>query len=150
MTDDLQRLVERIEGASEASGELDALIRCAVFAKPGSFVRQSPINGAWCVYEIGYGGNGRLWEPHGLTQQQRLGSFTTSIDAAMTLVPEGWEWLRKSPETMTVYRPLDPMESKAWAKHIDGTGATPALALASASLRARITQEQSNDPSSNG
>jgi hypothetical protein len=61
--------------------------------------------------------------------------YTASLDAAVTLVPEGHEWLRKSGQCMTVYRvPADPKE---WARHIDARGATPALALCAAALRAR-------------
>lgn len=56
------------------------------------------------------------------------------LDAAMGLVPEGCVWLRKSPETMSIYTP--PKDEKFWATHIDGKGATPALALVAACLRA--------------
>lgn len=61
-------------------------------------------------------------------------NYTASLDAAMTLVPEGHFWLRLSELTMTVSRP-DPNE-KRWAKHFEAAGATPALALVAASLRA--------------
>lgn len=57
------------------------------------------------------------------------------MDAATTLVPDDCMWLRLSPETMTVSRP-DPNE-KRWAKHFDGAGKTPALALCAAALKAR-------------
>jgi hypothetical protein len=61
--------------------------------------------------------------------------YTASLEAAITLVPVGCEWLRKQEQCMTVYRvPADPKE---WARHIDARGATPALALCSAALRAR-------------
>jgi hypothetical protein len=61
--------------------------------------------------------------------------YTASLDAAVTLVPEGHEWLRKNEICMTVYRaPTDPKE---WARHIDARGATPTLALCAAALRAR-------------
>lgn len=67
------------------------------------------------------------------------GSFspTTSLDAALTLVPEGFDWLRLGPVTMTVY-PVQ-HDPKAWAHHIEATGATPALALCAAALRARAS-----------
>lgn len=64
--------------------------------------------------------------------------YTASLDAAMTLVPDGSVWLRKSPETMSIYTP--PTDEKVWAHHIDGKGTTPALALTAAALRARATQ----------
>lgn len=58
-----------------------------------------------------------------------------SLDSAVTLVPEGHEWLRKSPGAMTVY--AVPVDDKTWAKHIECAGKTPALALCAASLKAR-------------
>jgi hypothetical protein len=61
--------------------------------------------------------------------------YTASLDAAVTLVPEGHEWLRKNEICMTVYRV--PADLKEWARHIDARGATPALALCAAALRAR-------------
>jgi hypothetical protein len=56
----------------------------------------------------------------------------------MTLVPEGHEWLRWSVDTMTVMLPPQPGDDeKQWARHIECRGATPALALCAAALRAR-------------
>jgi len=65
-----------------------------------------------------------------------LPPFTGSLDAALTLVPEGCEWLRKTPQTMTVYRVPDDL--KEWARHIDSHAATPARALIAACLKARM------------
>jgi len=59
---------------------------------------------------------------------------TASIDSAMSLVPAYCDWLRKDFDTMTVAIPA--ADEKQWARHIDGRGATPALALTAASLRA--------------
>jgi hypothetical protein len=87
--DELVGLATRCEQATGPDRELDALIRCAVFAPQGAFVRRSPVNGAWCTYEIGYGGKERLWEPRGLSQEARVGAFTASLDAAMALAVEG-------------------------------------------------------------
>lgn len=72
--------------------------------------------------------------------------YTASIDAAMTLVPEGYDWS------------LDNFDGEfgkpsAWvharrsaAEIVPVTGATPALALCSAALRARaaLASENSN------
>jgi hypothetical protein len=55
--------------------------------------------------------------------------------AAIALVPAGHEWLRKNGQCMTVYRV--PADLKEWARHIDARGATLALALCAAALRAR-------------
>ena len=71
---------------------------------------------------------------HGFGCQAAM--FTQSLDAAITLVPDGWDWLRKTERTMTVYRvPSDPKE---WARHIDIHAATPARALIAACLKARM------------
>jgi hypothetical protein len=57
--------------------------------------------------------------------------YTASLDGAVTLVPEGAQW------TLTVDGPR-------FLAHVSGftaTAATPALALCSAALRARASQE---------
>lgn len=64
----------------------------------------------------------------------RAPDYLSSLDAATTLVPRGWAWLRKDFSTMTCVQ-LTGTE-KGWAKHLDGMGATPAAALTAASLRA--------------
>jgi hypothetical protein len=71
----------------------------------------------------------------GLAADAEPPRFTASLDAAVMLVPEGCEWLRKSGQCMTVYRVPDDL--KEWARHIDARCATPALALCAAALRAR-------------
>lgn len=62
--------------------------------------------------------------------------YTSSIDAALKLVPDGWEWLRESPETMCVYLPKHE-DDKSWAIHITGAHKSPAIALCIAALKAR-------------
>ena len=151
MTDDLQRLVERIEGATGPDREIDCLIwgtqegrslewqgnilvekleGCIGWIDPGEHQRNFGCNRA----DQGFSG---------------ILAYTRSIDAAMTLVPEGFifgcgskdatktAWAWASPDVPLEYRSIS-------------NGATPALALCAAALRARINQEQSNDPSSNG
>tara|TARA_Y100001933_G_scaffold90783_1_gene91760 strand:- start:1586 stop:1996 length:411 start_codon:yes stop_codon:yes gene_type:complete len=62
--------------------------------------------------------------------------YTTSLDAAMTLVPEGWGWFKLRTSTGQVWVEVE---------REDGTGmiafsvhaATPALALCAAALRAQ-------------
>ncbi len=69
--------------------------------------------------------------------------FTTSLDSAMSLVPEGW--------SVQIIRTADSQYGNAnlyWfrggnsipAKKMHGAGATPALALCAAALRARSGQ----------
>jgi len=71
--------------------------------------------------------------------------YTASIDAALTLVPEGWaveRWQIWPGEPST----LDLLETKrsgdqwvrdGWQGKVDACAATPALALCAAALRAR-------------
>lgn len=62
--------------------------------------------------------------------------YTSSLDAALTLVPEGWEWLREHLETMCVYLPKH-NDVNSWDIHITGAHKTPAIALCIAALKAR-------------
>ena len=64
--------------------------------------------------------------------------YTSSLDIAITLVPEGCIWLRKSALTMTIV-PV-PENDKEWAKHYEAAGATPAIAL----CLARVNYELEN------
>ena len=69
----------------------------------------------------------------------RVGDYTSSVDSALTLVPEGWR---------VVFAQWDPEGAEvtlgtmlgAYAYHNE-TARTPALALCIASLRARLAQE---------
>jgi len=85
-------LAERCEQATGPEQKLDAEIRCAVFGPKDGYVRQSPINGRWCIFETGFNGRERIWEPRGLAALARMGEFTASLDAAEMLVPVGWWW----------------------------------------------------------
>jgi len=146
----LVELAVRCEQATGADRELDALIRCAVFAPIGAVVEQSPINGAWCIYS-GFSARDpsrrSTWEPYGLSQLQKLGEFTASLDAAMTLVPEGhtiqlsdWdhEILREKGPWQAIVLPFGArgsMQQFTFTNRCDHA-ATAALALCAASLRA--------------
>lgn len=64
----------------------------------------------------------------------RSPSFTASLDAAMTLVPEGYDW--------AVFRTNGGLTVHSWCgNREDIFAATPALALCAAALRARAAQE---------
>jgi hypothetical protein len=67
--------------------------------------------------------------------------FTASLDAAMKLVPEGWDWgAYFSPENIGIY-PRAVGAAKCQGPHdgqfVMAQSATPALALCAAALRAR-------------
>ena len=71
-------------------------------------------------------------------QDPDVAFYTASLDAAMTLVPEGWYWQvgQGNHAWAAVYEnPIPP------ATRVDPIAATPALALCAAALRARATQE---------
>lgn len=138
---DLLKLADRIETADKGSRELDAVIRLTVYAPEGAYVEQSPINGAWCIY---YGkdrsGRQRLWDGEGRKE------YTTSIDAAMTLVPEGASaqlTIHPDEAWADIYRLGDVKNDgptlsrdKALIGESDRCK-TPSLALCAAALRAR-------------
>lgn len=126
----IDALIAKLEASAEGSRELDAEIAvwrmkqeggdCWVDSDPG-FVR---IPGCGSVSSTSV----------------RARHYTTSIDAALSLVPAGWEWLKKAPRAMSVYR-LPPPDQ--WANHIDGGPAPDPIALCIAALKAR--KEVSHD-----
>lgn len=69
-------------------------------------------------------------------------NYLRSIDAAMTLVPEGCEWMLET----DYQRRGDPITANINWLDVDGiehswsTGHTPALALTAAALRARLME----------
>lgn len=66
--------------------------------------------------------------------------FTGSIDAALTLVPEGWFWnVDNNPEAGGYARMTDVPDIGEMMKDVRAVGRTPALALCIAALRARAT-----------
>ena len=142
----MRDLIQRLQDASEGSRELDALIRCAVYAPSSAYVEQSPINGAWCVFEgADRSGRARLWEGPGRNLE-----FTRSIDAAMTLLPAvdnetGVFWQLSNDGDGA--NPSDfrgrvlVCSLLATSTHI-GTAATPAIALCIAALQASNHKDQ--------
>ena len=109
----LLELATRVEQASGPDEHLDCAIALATGWEPAA---------SWV---------GMLLSPAG--EWGCLPSFTASLDAALTLVPAGWDWClsRGSGEPA--------IASMAPAMGVDGpmsTAATPALALCAAALRA--------------
>lgn len=133
-SDDLQRLVERIEAATGPCIMLDRDIALAVYPGAKSIDQDVRIS---------------VWDGNGRTKVN-VKPYTASLDAALSLVPAECRFnLNKRPFAdgradgyhaqvwySRYYATADDMPN-AWA-------ATPALALCAAALRARITQEQSN------
>lgn len=103
----LEELAARVEAATGPDRELDGAIGRAVGATPLMMCDTGNV-------EI-------------------FASFTASLDAALTLVPEGWFWQvgQGNHAWAAVYEnPIAP------SMRVDPIAATPALALCSASLQA--------------
>lgn len=130
MTSDL---IERLSQATQGSWELSdkVLLACG-------WTRRRVIDpGA----SADYGEDVEAWywdDPDGNPMATDRPSPTESIDAALTLVPEGWAWIVESCQPYE----SEPVECSAavWncrAQPPVHDGATPALALCIAALRAR-------------
>lgn len=112
----LLALAARLEAAQGPDDAIDLAI-----AEYGLRARQFDVN-----YEPRLWVERNCWEP------------TRCLDDAVKLVPKGCEWLRWSAGTMVVMLPPKPGdEGKGWARPIECRGATPALALCAAALKAR-------------
>ena len=114
MMDDL---LKRLEEATEGSRELDAEIGETLGIEP-----------AW------YGPYGYYDAAKDAPREHE--HYTTSLDAALTLVPEGWDWAIVSDDQASVYRRKK--SSGGYEEIFDSPveAATPALALCVASLKA--------------
>lgn len=64
-------------------------------------------------------------------------AFTQSVDAAMSLVPEGWAWTLYSDASCEIG--YEPERGGLMNPEFQSDAATPALALCAAALRARPT-----------
>lgn len=124
----LDELIARLEAASEGSRELDALIHAAVVNPPvmvdgGSWKGDVP-----AAYEPMSMVIGRL-PGKDLAELTGCPRYTTSLDAAMGLVPEGHGWTASNYGGAFVH-PIDhgPPEH--------GRHKSPALALCIAALKA--------------
>lgn len=120
---DLTSLIERIEAATEGSRELDGRIWCC-------------ING----YEfLGWDGAGCRYfaKQSGWISGDYIKEWTTSIDAALTLLPEGWWWLAvvcRRENHASVGSEIGTVEGELI---FETFGATAPIALLAAILRAR-------------
>lgn len=135
--EELLALAERCEGAPEGrSAELDEAISCAIFPE----LRQVSVTASVTGPEM-------IWEMRG--QRVRILDYSSSLDAALSLVPEGAVW-----HVMTDYGDLQrakvgPANNPSASIYsnedrplfIVADAATPALALTAAALRARAAKE---------
>jgi hypothetical protein len=117
----LLELAAKCEKATEPDRELD----CGIAVHFG-----------WRIKS--YGAIGPVWR-NGVSPPD----YTTSLDAAMTLVPEGWTaWQLRSRRRKTVFvatlsRLVDDIDEEFDEEEVTAHAATPALALCAAALRAQ-------------
>lgn len=127
----LTSLIERIEAATEGSRELDGSIYIAVNIPPEKTGRIDQIDG--CVG----------WWPKGAPYVSAIEvpRYSTSVDAALTLLPEGKCWrLAHGHLVGCTSAVAEVMERGFGTKLSLAEAATPALALLAAILRARQTE----------
>ena len=118
----MDELIARIERATGPSLDLDGRIWCAV-----NGYEFAHWDGAGCAYYFREGKTSGI--RHAPARQ--IKPFSASLDAALTLVPDGWIWDVAS-------------TGSAWTdnglregRHQMAKAATPALALVIAALKAR-------------
>lgn len=116
--DELLALADRCEAASGADKDIDCWIENHLGLARFEPDRPSPIGGGWLDKRI---------EPK---------PYTASLDAAMTLVPEGYDWIvGRTNGGLTIHAEVGNREQYF--------ADTPALALCAASLRALAAMEPS-------
>ena len=127
----MDELLKRLEDAGCGSRELDAEIAMAFGVEYRTRRTRSGVNKGreWLVDS--YGGI-QEWSHH-------PPAYTTSLDAALTLVPERWTTASdaSAPECGIDWELFEPRRVIDGARRIKGTGTTHALALCIAALRAR-------------
>lgn len=126
----LLALAERVEKAEGPDRDTDALIVAAITPGVVGLDEAEPLGEDWCNRLYCYEPT-RNWSDSWLP----VPAYTSSVDAAIELIPEpkqhAWEvsYYRRSPSADFGY--------EAKARLVRGAGATPALALCAAALRAR-------------
>ncbi len=134
-------LAERCEAATGADRELD----CLLWAEDNALTLE------WQGHCLVAGSQGVIgWIDPGKDQRNfscnrsdrcfgRIKAYTASLDAALTLVPEGWQWV-VSQQFGQPFAGCGGSPTDGWlAWHVDA--ATPALALCAAALRARAAMQ---------
>lgn len=117
-------LIARIESADGPSRELDAEIARSIGW--GCVVRDPEAQGKYVCWRKHYRSGEWIMLPR----------YTASIDAALTLVPDGALWSAETWDTNGIYPKH--VRASVWVQGAPRCyAATPALALAAAALKAR-------------
>lgn len=114
----MEELIKRLEAATGPDRELDIAIDRALF--PESYARPSDPTPVDLPEDFGKDAMSMMMHP--------APAYTASIDAALTLVPEGARWDVQRDRT-AAFASIDGVTT--------GRCATPAIALCIAALRAR-------------
>lgn len=137
--DELLKLAERVEALSVGDRSLDAKIALAVLPEFAGWIEHPANNGN----QYGELAPSRElfheWLIHnGEPCLQAVASYTASLDAAMTLVPEGWTAIEmRSRNAMARWVvEISKLRGDNTEHLIQGHAATPTLALCAAALRA--------------
>lgn len=147
MTDtDLIALESKVEGLAGPCRETDAEIMVV-----RGYVMHEGTRSIGLTY-------GKAWDRHPFKEWVRgddvvpdhaVPEFTASLDAAMTLVPEGWGWLVSQPNEKAIASGLLKERTPVMGEVQYGcdqrftvAAATPALALTAAALRAHAAQKE--------
>lgn len=140
---DLEALIAKLEAAEKGSRELDAEIAVAIFDE--AVAKDDLIYAKLPHPRYDDCAPGTFW------RHSRSGAslhtaprYTTSLDAALTLVPEGW-WA-------DVFTPIgvNPAQGNLWTgeppyyqdQETEGFAPTPVLALCIAALKARRSSQK--------
>lgn len=127
----LEELVAKLDAATEGSRELDVQIWELVDFRAALRRYWSAATGKRVkLHSLPESGLG--W----LAVKNSAPHYTTSIDAALTLVPEGWGW-NATGEHSTGFVLLYPPNNYPGATGVQAEAPTPALAICIAALRAR-------------
>lgn len=118
-------IIKRLEAATEGSRELDARIGAVV----SDYERTRQPTSSESVEP------GHFWEGKAPESLQHAPHYTTSIDAALTLVPEGYRWRLWYHHTGYCGADIFPDKGGILSKVHDAP--TAALALCIAALKAR-------------
>jgi hypothetical protein len=149
----LLALTAKLESAAELDGRMWMEIFAALIGE-GAYVERSQFNGRWVIYQgVDRSGHQRCWEMgHHRTAwwhkayrhvQALVGASLSvdSIDAALTLIPEGWRW--------SVVQQMDGRFLASATRPGDGWDALGValrcpLAICIAALRARLSMRAEN------
>lgn len=129
-------LADRCEAATGPDRELDALIWCFLNGK--RYIGHNQAYGSEDTQVEFTEPPKRTRKVSGSYGLQHALQCTKSLDAAMTLVPDGCQWRVDSHHNMAgVFEYYTDNEVGASMREYEGEGHTPALALCAAALRAR-------------